>query len=103
MKKIAITAIESKTVLAERMIEDHVNSMHHPNRTVGGKDLLKNFMNINWCSESCLAEGTLEIDFHSGNRKIMKHINIPVITNFWVVCTKEKDMPYKITWSSSLS
>ena len=103
MKKISITTVKSKATLAESVIEDHINSMHHPDRSVDENIFSKKFVNINWCCEHSPLEGSVEISFSTGRNNRMKHINIPITTSFWVVCTKEKEKNYKVTWSCSLS
>ena len=103
MKKTTITTVQSKVRFAESIIEDHVNSMHHPEKNIDEEVLSKNFKNINWCSEQSPVEGTVEISLSAGSNNTLKHFSIPVATSFWVVCTKEKEKNYKITWSSSLS
>jgi len=48
-------------------------------------------------------KGTIEIGYLDNSNSNVKHISIPVETNFGVVCIKEKEKNYKITWSYSLS
>ena len=108
MKNVPITTVETNTRLAESMIENHINNMHHAERRLGNKhfveDLIwENFENMSWCCEHSPVEGTIEIDFLPTSKSDVKHISIPVQTNFGVVCTKEKEDNYKITWSYSLS
>jgi hypothetical protein len=103
MKKISITTVQTKVTLAETMIEDHINRMHHPDKSINENVLSKNFQNINWCCEHSLVEGTVEISFSAGQNSSIKQISIPVATRFLVVCTKEKHKDYKVTWSCSLS
>ena len=109
MKRTPITTVETNTRLAESLIEDHINSMHHAEKTFGKKDhlmggvLWENFESFSWCCEHSLVEGTIEISYSDLNNNNVKHISIPVETNFGVVCTKEKERGYKITWSYSLS
>ena len=107
MEKTPITTVAMNVHLAEGLIEDHINNMHHAEKYFGNKrqveDILwENFQNMNWCCEQSPLEGTIEIGFmtHSEN---LNQISIPVITNFGVVCTKERENEYKITWSYSLS
>ena len=103
MKKISITAVESKATLAESLIEKHINSIHRPDKRVDENVLSKKFTNINWCFEHSSLAGTVEISFSDCSKGSMKHISIPVKTSFWVVCTKEKERNYKVTCSCSLS
>ena len=109
MKKIPITTVETNARLAESLVEDHINNMHHAEKPFGKKGgfpggvLWENFENLNWCCEHSPVEGTIEISYLDLDNSCVKHISIPVETNFGVVCTKEKEMDYKITWSYSLS
>ena len=109
MKRTTITTVETKVNLAEALIEDHINNMHHAAKRFGknGKIvcniLWENFENLNWCSEHSPAEGTIEITFTASSNNDIKRVIIPVITNFGVICTKDKKNDYKITWSYSLS
>ena len=109
MKRIPITTVETNTRLAESLIEDHINNMHHAEKNFGKKNhlmgsvLWENFESFSWCCEHSPLEGTIEISYSDLNNNNVKHISIPVETNFGVVCTKEKERGYKITWSYSLS
>ncbi len=109
MKSTTITTVETKVSLAENLIEDHINNMHHADKCFrkNGKAeccaLWENFENLNWCCEHSPVEGTIEITVRATLNTDYKRVIIPVITNFGVVCTKKKESDYKITWSYSLS
>jgi len=103
MKKLSITTVESKATLAESLIEDHMKSMHHPDKSVDENILSEKFVNINWCCERSPLVGTVEISFSAGSNGGTRHVSLPVKTSFWVICTKEKEKNYKLTWSYSLS
>lgn len=105
MKKSLITTVETNVKLAERLIEEHINNMHHAEKSLGesGQIIWESFENINWCCEHSPVEGTIEISFSEPRNRGIRRISIPVATNFGVVCTKEKEKEYKITWSYSLS
>ena len=109
MKRTIITTVETKVNLDEALIEDHINNMHHADKRFEENEknpsntLWKNFENLNWCSEHSPAEGTIEITFTASSNNDIKRIIIPVITNFGVICTREKQKDYRITWSYSLS
>ena len=109
MEKIPITTVETNTRFAESLVEDHINNMHHAEKRFGKKDglpggvLWENFENLSWCCEHSPVEGTIEISYLDLDNSSVKHISIPVETNFGVICTKEKESSYKITWSYSLS
>jgi hypothetical protein len=108
MKRIPITTVETNTRLAESLIEDHINNMHHAEKKFGkkghliGSVLWENFESFSWCCEHSPVEGTIEIGYLDLNKSSLK-ISVPVETNFGVVCIKEKGRDYKITWSYSLS
>lgn len=108
MESIPITTVETNVRLAESMIENHINNMHHAEKCLGNRHLLEeviweNFEDMSWCCEHSPVEGTVDISFLSPCGNNVKHISIPVFTNFGVVCTREKEKNYKITWSYSLS
>lgn len=108
MESTPITTVETNVRLAESMIEYHINNMHHAERCFGNRHLVQekiweNFENMSWCCEHSPVEGTIDISFLTPSGKNVKHVSIPVFTNFGVVCTKEKEKSYKITWSYSLS
>ena len=102
MKRKPITTVETNTRLAESLIEDHINNMHHAEKNFGGV-LWENFESFSWCCEHASVEGTIEISYLDLNNSSLKQISVPVETNFGVVCIKEKGRDYKITWSYSLS
>jgi hypothetical protein len=108
MKGIPITTVETNIRLAESLIEDHINNMHHAERNFGKKGHLNgsvlwgNFESFSWCCEHSPVDGTIEISYLDLNNSSLK-ISVPVETNFGVVCIKEKGTDYKITWSYSLS
>jgi hypothetical protein len=109
MKSIPITTVETNTTLAESLIEEHINNMHHAEKDFGKKGhmsgavLWENFESFSWCCEHSPVKGTIEINYLDDSNTHVKHISIPVETNFGVVCTKEREEDYKITWSYSLS
>ena len=109
MEKTPITTVETNAYLAEGLIEDHINNMHHAEKHFGKNgqaisDILwENYESLSWCCEHSPVEGTIEISFLTQNNSSLKLIRVPVVTNFGVVCTKEKERNYKITWSYSLS
>lgn len=108
-KSPVITTVESKVSLLTTALEDHVNKLHHPdkcgkkNANITKNFFLRDFANINWCSEELPLDGTVEISFSTNRKAQYKCISIPVVTGFWIVCTQERDENYRVTWSSSLS
>ena len=108
MEKTPTTTVAMNVHLAEGLIEEHINNMHHAEKYFGRNGqiienvLWENFQNMNWCCEHSPVEGTIEIGFSAPGNDGKKQ-SVPVITNFGVVCTREKGSNYKITWSYSLS
>ena len=109
MEKTPITTVETNVYLAEGLIEDHINNMHHAEKHFGKNgravsDLLwENYESMSWCCEHSPVEGTIDIRIRTQHDDGLKQISVPVLTNFGVVCTKAKESNYKITWSYSLS
>ncbi len=109
MKKTPITTVETNVHLAEGLIEEHINNMHHAEKSFGKNGqalngiLWEHFESMNWCCEHSPVEGTLTIGILMPHNRAVQHISVPVATNFGVVCTKENERNYKITWSYSLS
>ena len=104
MKKTSgISKVESKAKFSENMIEDYMNSMHHPEKRANEKVFAKDFENIDWCSEHSQVVGNVEISFWTKSPDILRHRSVPIATGFWVVCTKKRRSNYKVTWSCSLS
>lgn len=108
-KSFTETKVESNVVLPVTMLENHVNSLYHPekdfrkNMNVEQKAFSANYEILDWCSEHFPVEGTVEISFSTDRKNMDKYISVPVTAGFWVVCTKGKQKDYKLTWSSSLS
>ena len=106
MKKTPITTVKTNVHLAEWLIEDHINNMHHAEKHFGKRGqifnnvLWENFESMSWCCEHSPVQGTIDITQYDNG---LKQISVPVVTNFGVVCTKEKERDYKITWTYSLS
>jgi hypothetical protein len=109
MEKKPITTVETNVHLAEWLIEDHINNMHHAEKQFSKKGqvvsdvLWENYESMTWCCEHSPVEGTIHIRIGTAHDNGLKQISVPVVTNFGVVCTKKKERNYKITWSYSLS
>lgn len=108
-KSSSITGVESKVSLPVTMVEEHVNSLFHPENSFretmksGQNSFSLDYENISWCCEELPVTGTVEISFSTGRTNIEKYISIPVTANFCVVCTRGNSLNYKLTWSCSLS
>lgn len=109
MDKTPITTVAMNVQLDEGLIEEHINNMHHAEKSFGKNGqvadniLWENFESISWCCEHSPVEGTIEIGYKPFPGCTIRRVSVPVVTNFGVVCTKVKENTYKITWSYSLS
>jgi len=109
MFKKPITTVAMNVRLSEGLIEEHINNMHHAEKSLGkygqfaDNILWENFESMSWCCEHSPVEGTIEIGYKPSPNSSIQRISVPVVTNFGVVCTKEKENTYRITWSYSLS
>ena len=102
-----ITTVESKIAVPVNLLEEHVNSKHHPREAAAANGYLhdvhsKDFENLLWCSEELELDGMVEIHMELPDNW-QRCISIPVTTAFFVVCTKGAGPIYRLTWSSSLS
>ena len=81
------------------MLEEHVNSLHHPleedEKYNARKIFVKDYEQLYWCSEELPVQGSVDV-FPAG-------ISHPINTNFHVVCIKDRDGKYKLSWTCSLS
>ncbi len=101
----AITTVESRVEVPVDILEEHVNSKHHPLESTlenFEKIFPTEFENICWCTEELTIEG--EVDIHLFTEDQCHYfLSIPVEAGFLIVCTKENEAGYKVSWSSSLS
>jgi len=102
-----ITTVESKVLVPVDLLEEHVNSKHHPHEDEKNASYLHNvfaydFENILCCSEELEVDGAVEI--HMTDQGCWHRcITIPVTTALMVICSKGMDETYRLTWSCSLS
>jgi len=50
MESKPITTVETNTRLAETLIEEHINNMHHAEKNLSGA-VWENFESFTWCCE----------------------------------------------------
>ena len=104
-----ITTVESNVVLPVTLLEDHVNSKHHPlesgsaDLNLPRKSFSNDFENIYWCTEELLIDGTVDIYFAVPGLPFHYCLSIPVETGFMAICTRGKSKNYKLEWTASLS
>lgn len=104
----AIISIECKVMVPVRMLEDHVNSLHHPleddeRYSAAGKIFVKDYEQLYWCSEEVPVQGSVSIYHTASNGRINSGISHHIDTGFHVVCIKDARGKYKLHWSCSLS
>ena len=101
-----IATVESRVLIPVPLLEQHVNSKHHPHEHHDVKakeeEVISNFENITWCTEELEVDGFIEIHLQAEGNK-HRCLIVPVITCLLAVCTKGSDPGYKHTWSCSLS
>ena len=100
-----IATVESRVLIPVPLLEEHVNSKHHPLENAiqhTRKVFSKDFENISWCTEELEVDGFIEIHMQADGDK-HTCIIIPVITCLLAVCTKGIKGNYRHTWSCSLS
>ncbi|MEI6946984.1 hypothetical protein V9K67_07250 [Paraflavisolibacter sp. H34] len=101
-----ITSVESKVKLPEATVESYINHRYQKTRTdrdaSGAYDFSSDhFEQIDICSAYSPVYGTLEIVCNTGYS--IYSMNVPVSTRFLIICTRELESAYKLTWSFSLS
>jgi hypothetical protein len=95
-KDLHLTAFIEKPEILENIIEQLAASR---NDMGFGKALVpKTWQALETSSIETYVSGRIEFDYNETQR-----IRIPYITCFLFSCTKEKNSPYDLTWSFSLS
>jgi hypothetical protein len=109
MKKISdIASVESKAAFPEKLLEKFVQDNLPSRRKIEDNlEGLGDFSLGNKEIESCAAEtpvnGIVEIFFETNNPAALRRLSIPVMSRFFVFCTRDEINDYKVTCSSSLS
>gem|GEM_PF-904808 len=103
-KPSGITIVESRVRVPERLLEEHVNSLHHPQECIQPRKsyhiFSRNYESLYWCTEELAIGGTVIL--HLSNPRL-HCISIPVSTSLMVLCTRKGEAQYKLNWVCSLS
>ena len=106
MKKIAL--VESKAGFQQRSLERFVqdnlpNTFQRPNNISGMGDFAKHYKEIENCAAETPVNGTVEIFFETAGPEAIRRLSIPVMSRFFVYCTRDEADEYKVAWIGSLS
>jgi len=105
MKKIAL--VESYAgfhqKLLEKFVQDNLPSnMQKPGNINGMGIFAEQYKEIESCAAETPVNGTVEI-FETSGRDAIRRISVPVMSRFFVFCTRDETDNYKVSWVSSLS
>jgi len=106
MKKISL--VESKAgfqqKLLEKFVQDNLPShMQKENNISGMGTFTENYKEIESCAAETPVNGTVEIFFETNGPNALRRISVPVMSRFFVYCTRDEMDNYKVAWSGSLS
>ena len=107
MKKIAL--VESYAgfhqKLLEKFVQDNLPSnMQKPSNINGMGVFAEQYKEIESCAAETPVNGTVEIFFETTTeRNALRRISVPVMSRFFVFCTRDETDNYKVSWVSSLS
>ena len=103
-----ISSVESKAAFHERLLEkfvqDNLPARRRMNNDLEGMgDFSLRYTEIESCAAETPVNGTVEIFFETNNQFALRRVSVPVVSRFFVFCTRDAMNDYKITCSSSLS
>ena len=107
MKKISL--VETKAGFQQRLLEKFVQdnlpgNNQRQNNIAGLGAFAEKFKEIESCAAETPVNGTVEIFFETTTeRNALRRISVPVMSRFFVYCTRDELDNYKVAWSGSLS
>lgn len=106
MKKISL--VESKAGFQQKLLEKFVqdnlpNHMQKENNISGMGAFTELYKEIESCAAETPVNGTVEIFFETTEPNALRRISVPVMSRFFVYCTRDEMDNYKVAWSGSLS
>jgi len=107
MKKISL--VESKAGFQQKLLEKFVqdnlpSNMQKENNISGMGEFTELYKEIESCAAETPVNGTVEIFFETTTeRNALRRISVPVMSRFFVYCTRDELDNYKVAWSGSLS
>ena len=106
MKKIALVESNAgfQQRLLERFVQDNLpNSFQRRNSISGMGAFTELYSEIESCAAETPVNGTVEIFFETSSPDAVRRLSIPVMSRFFVFCTRDAADEYKVAWTGSLS
>ncbi len=101
---LAITSVESNITFQERILVDFVNrNLSAIEPTIAEESFSADFSTINWASTNIPVNGRLDILFSPQDEDNIDRFSLPVISLFFITCTKETTGIRKVAWCRSMS
>ena len=107
-KSLAISSVESKALIQERLVEKFVQQNLPPktlkqNKISGMGEFTDRYREIEYCAAETPAMGTVDILYTTRFFNSIRRLSVPVNARFFVFFTRNEMDDYKVAWSSSLS
>ena len=106
MKKIALVESNAgfQQRLLERFVQDNLPSTFQKRNKISGMGTFtEQYKEIESCAAETPVNGTVEIFFETGSPDAVRRLSIPVMSRFFVFCTRDEADEYKVAWTGSLS
>ena len=90
--------------LLERFVQDNLPStFQKPSHISGMGAFAEHYKEIENCAAETPVNGTVEIFFETTSPDALRRLSIPVMSRFFVYCTRDEADEYKVAWIGSLS
>jgi hypothetical protein len=106
MKKIALVESNAgfQQRLLERFVQDNLPSTFQKRNSISGMGVFTDqYKEIESCAAETPVNGTVEIFFETSSPDAVRRLSIPVMSRFFVFCTRDEEDEYKVAWTGSLS
>jgi len=106
MKKIALVESNAgfQQRLLERFVQDNLPSTFQNRNNISGMgEFTEQYKEIDSCAAETPVNGTVEIFFETSSPDAVRRLSIPVMSRFFVYCTRDESDEYKVAWTGSLS
>ena len=106
MKKIALVESNAgfQQRLLERFVQDNLPGTFHKQNNISGMgSFTEQYREIENCAAETPVNGTVEIFFETNSPDAVRRLSIPVMSRFFVYCTRDAAGEYKVAWIGSLS
>ena len=106
MKKISL--VESKAGFQQRLLEKFVqdnlpSNMQRPSTICGMGAFAELYKEIESCAAETPVNGTVEIFFETTEPNALRRMSVPVMSRFFVYCSRDERDNYKVACVCSLS